>query len=205
MSTTSRGEPGVAEPSSTHQEGAVEMSTLPSSTQPVVHQTLDEDTTAGAEQTQSQEQSFPQPPPPVAQPVASSSTSNHPTRLTRAQSEALGPATEAPIHPPLPTPDRGPTLSITLMLTTGARHPYKIDEKYLRNRGVDVAEGAFDPREINGYKLKELIWTDWRSEWEPKPAGPSSIRLILLGRFVEDKTALKGTDALSHMIGRWWR
>ncbi len=94
------------------------------------------------------------------------------------------------------------------MLTTGARHPYKIDEKYLRSRKVEAkasevkpsagesadesAVPAFDPREISGYKLKELIWTDWRSEWEPRPASPSSIRLIILGRLVEDKAALKG-------------
>lgn len=98
------------------------------------------------------------------------------------------------------------------MLTTGARHPYKIDEKYLRSRKVELKslnpssaeeggegnkEGGasaidFDPREISGYKLKELIWTDWRSEWEARPVSPSSIRLILLGRLVEDKVALKG-------------
>lgn len=82
------------------------------------------------------------------------------------------------------------------MLTTGVRHPYKIDEKYLKNRKVDAVNpmsGDFDPREISGYKLKELIWTDWRGEWEPRPASPSSIRLIILGRLVEDKMALRGT------------
>ena len=80
------------------------------------------------------------------------------------------------------------------MLITGARHPYKIDEKYLSNRKVEAkdAEGNFEPRDISGYKLKELIWTDWRSEWEPRPASPSAIRLIVLGRMVEDKMALKG-------------
>ena len=57
---------------------------------------------------------------------------------------------------------------------------------------TSAADGQFDPREISGYKLKELIWTDWRSEWEPRPASPSSIRLIILGRLLEDKAALKG-------------
>ena len=79
------------------------------------------------------------------------------------------------------------------MLTTGARHPYKIDEKYLKNRKVETGvDGTFDPREISAYKLKELIWTDWRSEWEPRPVSPSSIRLIILGRLLEDKAALRG-------------
>lgn len=114
--------------------------------------------------------------------------------LVRKETEALGPATDAPISPPTNT---GPALSITLMLITGARHPYKIDEKYLRNRKVDpstlqATDGKFEPLQLSGYKLKELIWTDWRSEWEPRPASPSSIRLILLGRLIEDKTPLKG-------------
>lgn len=122
--------------------------------------------------------------------TATSTTQREP--LTRKETEALGPATEGPIAPPT-----GPALSITLMLTTGARHPYRIDEKYLRNRKVEAStlqseEGEFDPRELSGYKLKELIWTDWRSEWEPRPASPSSIRLIILGRLIEDKAVLKG-------------
>jgi hypothetical protein len=82
------------------------------------------------------------------------------------------------------------------MLTTGARHPYTLDEKYLRSRKVtttvDKITGDFDPRLLSGYQLKELIWIDWRSEWEPRPANPSFIRLILMGRMLEDKVALKG-------------
>ena len=129
-------------------------------------------------------------------PTATSTTQRDP--LTRKETEALGPATDAPIAPPTTS---GPALSITLMLITGARHPYKIDEKYLRNRKVEAStlqtsEGNFDPRELSGYKLKELIWTDWRSEWEPRPASPSSIRLIILGRLIEDKAPLKGMCAL---------
>lgn len=128
-------------------------------------------------------------------PTATSTTQRD--TLQRKETEALGPATDAPIAPPTSS---GPALSITLMLTTGARHPYKIDEKYLRNRKVEpstlqTGEGAFDPRELSGYKLKELIWTDWRSEWEPRPVSPSSIRLIILGRFIEDKASLKGESA----------
>jgi hypothetical protein len=146
-------------------------------------------------------------------PLSSDQASTTPARLTRLQSEAgLGPATESPIVPPLPTTDRGPILSITLMLTTGARHPYKIDEKYLRSRKVEGlggeastdGESTFDPREISGYKLKELIWTDWRSEWEPRPASPSSIRLIILGRLVEDKAALKGKSHLLNTERSYW-
>jgi len=81
------------------------------------------------------------------------------------------------------------------MLITGARHPYKIDEKYLRSRNANVTDpkGSFDPLALSGYKLKELIWTDWRTgEWEERPAGPGSIRLIVMGKMVEDKKVLAG-------------
>ncbi|KAK3707506.1 hypothetical protein LTR37_012148 [Vermiconidia calcicola] len=166
----------------------VEMSELPpaaAAADPSLQHT-EPDATAGAPQTDASS--------PTAQqeaPCTKSSTLDPPNRLARLQSEALGPATELPIAPSASS-ERGPTLSITLMLTTGARHPYKIDEKYLRTRKVETTGGNdFDPREISGYKLKELIWTDWRSEWEPRPASPSAIRLIILGRMVEDKSALK--------------
>jgi hypothetical protein len=89
-----------------------------------------------------------------------------------------------------------PALRITLMLTTGARHAYTISQKYLTSRKVTAvdASGAFDPREMSGYKLKELIWTDWRSEWEDRPRDPSSIRLIIMGRMIDDKVNLKGKN-----------
>jgi hypothetical protein len=92
-----------------------------------------------------------------------------------------------------------PALRITLMLTTGARHAYTISQKYLTSRKVTAvdAHGAFDPREMSGYKLKELIWTDWRSEWEDRPRDPSSIRLIIMGRMIDDKVNLKGKNISS--------
>lgn len=120
---------------------------------------------------------------------------SHAPTPTRKQSEALGPATESPTAAPASS---GPALSITLMLTTGARHPYKIDEKYLsaRDTVARAPDGTFDPRMISGYKLKELIWTDWRSEWEPRPAAPGSIRLINMGQMVDDKKTLNGSYTL---------
>ncbi|KAF2217334.1 hypothetical protein CERZMDRAFT_28933, partial [Cercospora zeae-maydis SCOH1-5] len=114
--------------------------------------------------------------------------------LTRTETEHLGPAAEdhTPIAPSTSSTS-GPHLMISLMLITGARHPYKIDEKYLRNRKVAAQNGAgaFDPRELSGYQLKELIWTDWRQEWEPRPSSPGRIRLIIMGRMIEDKGLLK--------------
>jgi hypothetical protein len=70
-------------------------------------------------------------------------------------------ANTAPNQPPTkelkPT---SPTIQITLLLITGARHPYKVDEKYLRKRDIDFADN--DPFTISVYTLKELILRDWR-------------------------------------------
>ncbi|KAI7209681.1 hypothetical protein KC333_g8606 [Hortaea werneckii] len=141
--------------------------------------------------------------PPPSQPQQDPSTH------ARQPSEALGPATETAIsNPTSPTSPTGPVLLITLMLTTGQRHPYKIDEKYLANRNTTATTKTgedFDPLSLSGYKLKELIWTDWRSEWEPRPAAPGSIRLIIYGKMVEDKRCLSdynfnlATNNILHM------
>jgi Ubiquitin-2 like Rad60 SUMO-like len=79
---------------------------------------------------------------------------------------------------------------ITLLLTSGARHPFKLDAKYLSKRNVEVPGN--DPFNLSVYKLKELILREWREEWEARPASPSSIRLISFGKLLEDKAPLKG-------------
>lgn len=91
----------------------------------------------------------------------------------------------------------GSVLVLTLLLpSSGARHPYKIDEKYLAKRNVPVPgtteSGRKDPFSISVYTLKELILREWREEWEAKPSSPSSIRLIHFGRLLDDKITLKG-------------
>lgn len=105
-----------------------------------------------------------------------------------------------------------PICIITLLLPTGARHPYKIDEKYLTKRNVDVPDvteaGKKDPFSISIYTLKELILREWREEWDGKPASPSSIRLIHFGKLLDDKEQLKkyqfssGSPNVVHMSVR---
>ncbi|KAF4625356.1 hypothetical protein G7Y89_g12811 [Cudoniella acicularis] len=129
--------------------------------------------------------------------VASGSSSQPPATISRLDSIAIGPSTDT--HAALPvvpsSHDAGPVLVITLLLTSGARHPYKIDEKYLTKRNVNVPgvteSGRKDPLSISVYTLKELILREWREEWEAQPSSPSSIRLIFFGRLLDDKTPLK--------------
>ncbi|KAH8808925.1 ubiquitin-related domain-containing protein [Xylogone sp. PMI_703] len=121
-------------------------------------------------------------------PSASTDSPSMPRRGTI----AIEPATDVTPVPPANAP--GPVVVITLLLTSGARHPYKIDEKYLAKRNVTVPgvteDGMKDPFSISVYTLKELILREWREEWEPRPSSPSSIRLIYFGRLLDDKAPL---------------
>ncbi|EER24193.1 hypothetical protein CPC735_055630 [Coccidioides posadasii C735 delta SOWgp] len=103
-------------------------------------------------------------------------------------SPAIGPSSDLPSPSPKESEDAGIPLVITLLLTTGARHPFKIDGRYLRKREVNVPDN--DPFAMSVYTLKELIWREWRSEWEPRPSSPSLIRLISFGKLLDDKAPL---------------
>ncbi|KNG51497.1 ubiquitin protein [Stemphylium lycopersici] len=118
-----------------------------------------------------------------------------PSALNRAETEAIGPSTDTPAANPDNT--NGPVLVIMLLLTSGSRHPYKIEEKYLKKRNVKVEN--MDPYNISVYTLKELIWRDWREEWEARPTSPGSIRLIHFGRMLDDKSPLKDSPNVVHM------
>jgi hypothetical protein len=100
----------------------------------------------------------------IAAPIADSAAPASPTKptsppdLNRTETEAIGPSTDTPAVKP--DNSNGPVVIITLLLITGARHPYKIDERYLKKRNVNVED--MDPYNISVYTLKELIWRDWR-------------------------------------------
>ncbi len=128
----------------------VEMRTLPASTTTPT-KSVDAPTTAPADvSTTHVAESDPLKNTETAQPA--------PVTRSRADTEAIGPSTDTPAANPDNT--NGPVLVIMLLLTTGARHPYKIDEKYLKKRNVTVED--MDPYNISVYTLKELIWRDWR-------------------------------------------
>lgn len=142
-------------------------------------------------------------------PVPTNTTS--PSTLDRKVSTAIGPSTDQPTPISKDTDVAGPSLVITLLLTTGARHPFRIDEKYLKKRGVSVADN--DPFGMSVYTLKELVWREWRDgthldvltltlrsnislEWEQRPSSPTAIRLIHFGKLLDDKAPLRGQSLL---------
>jgi hypothetical protein len=80
-----------------------------------------------------------------------------PTQLSTAEDEDDG---DVPTSAAALTP--GASVNITLLLTTGARHPFTIDQKYLKKRNVAPGTEEVDPFQISVYTMKELIWRDWR-------------------------------------------
>ena len=85
----------------------------------------------------------------------------HGPLLTREKTApAIGPSSDKPTPTSKESEIWGPVLMITLLLTNGARHPYKIDGKYLKKRNVSVDDN--NPINMSTYTLKELIWREWR-------------------------------------------
>lgn len=83
-------------------------------------------------------------------------------------------------------------LSITLLLISGVRHQFVMDEAYLTRHSVKTGKEALkDPFEMSVWQLKECIWKDWKEEWDQRPASAMFIRLIHFGRMLEDKHPLK--------------
>lgn len=105
---------------------------------------------------------------PLREPLAITSVNNDTSPLAAAPypltREKTGPAIGPSLDKPAPLPQEsevvGPSLLITLLLITGARHPYKIDEKYLKKRNVNI--DGDNPVNMSVYTLKELIWREWR-------------------------------------------
>jgi len=95
-------------------------------------------------------------PPPITLP---------PAAISRKDSEAIGPSTDLPTPMLRTTTNTGPVMQFTLLLaSTGTRHPYQLNERYLAKRNVQAkgSDGQFDPSAISVYTLKELILKDWR-------------------------------------------
>ena len=89
--------------------------------------------------------------------------STEPTRepLNRQKTApAIGPASDKPLVIEKEPETAGSSIIITLLLSNGARHPYKIDGKYLKKRNVTVTGN--DPVNMSVYTLKELIYREWR-------------------------------------------
>ncbi|KAF3936036.1 hypothetical protein ABW20_dc0100144 [Dactylellina cionopaga] len=86
--------------------------------------------------------------------------------------------------------DTGPGIVITLLILSGARSTFTLNPGYMKRHNVSHA----DAMQMTVYNLKECVWRDWKEEElnTKQPGSPHLIRLILLGRLLEDKMLLKG-------------
>ncbi|KIY48709.1 hypothetical protein FISHEDRAFT_10751, partial [Fistulina hepatica ATCC 64428] len=57
----------------------------------------------------------------------------------------------------------------------------------------------FDPDTTVG-RVKELVWSGWPSEWaDERPPTPSHLRLLHLGKILQDEETLSGLNIPSHI------
>ncbi|KAL9614997.1 MAG: hypothetical protein Q9167_000528 [Letrouitia subvulpina] len=78
--------------------------------------------------------------------------------------EKTTPVISPPSDNSVPSPKElelsSPSLLITLLLLNGARHPFRIDDRFMTKRNVKV--DGNNPVNMSVYTLKELIWREWR-------------------------------------------
>ncbi|KAL9113067.1 MAG: hypothetical protein Q9227_002679 [Pyrenula ochraceoflavens] len=113
-----------------------------------------------------------------------------PSIVTRQMSTQIGPAADSPISLPKEGEAEGPTLAITLLLTNGNRHPFKLDSSYLQKRNVKVP--ANDPFNISVYTLKELILREWRNGCKLNHDAPNVIHMTIKPQEIIDEEDAKG-------------
>ncbi|PGH05590.1 hypothetical protein AJ79_06757 [Helicocarpus griseus UAMH5409] len=196
VSTTSTTTASAPAPESTATASAVDPSHPPATAKSTEHSDPPGTSTTVGENTLASGMPASQPPPavtttangPPQQQTQSTALSPSETRESKPSDPAIGPSSDLPSPASKEAEDSGMVLVINLLLITGARHPFKIDGKYLRKRQVNVPD--YNPYAMSVYTLKELIWKEWRSEWEPRPSSPSSIRLISFGKLLDDKAPL---------------
>ncbi|KAL8999259.1 MAG: hypothetical protein Q9188_005919 [Gyalolechia gomerana] len=126
-----------------------------------------------------------------------------PYPLTR---ERTGPAIGPPLEKPMTNFQEGDSggisLSITLLLISGARHPFKIDERYMKKRNVEVDRN--NPVNMSVYTLKELIWQEWRDGGHSTIPSRSASRKLLTKRMPRWQRPaaeiVTGTSALAAVV-----
>ncbi|GAA5912888.1 hypothetical protein JCM8208_002073 [Rhodotorula glutinis] len=111
------------------------------------------------------------PPPPFSPPPAPS-----------APSSAVPLDAASTLSPKAPAIEPETDGEVELLLLSGKRRRVKV------SRGETVDE------------LVGRVWSDWPADWrasDPAPASASDLRLLHLGHFLEPKSTLSGTSALS--------
>jgi hypothetical protein len=92
------------------------------------------------------------------------------------------PELKAPLSWPAQVTPTPSTLSITVLVQSGARHNFVLDRRFLERHSVKSKAGLLsDPLEMSVLQLKECIWKDWREGWfyHTSPPPPKKIETML--------------------------
>ena len=105
--------------------------------------------------------------------------------------------------PETPAPTENLACRIALLhAQLSSRWTFKIDERYLDKRGVEIpgtsADGRKDPLSLTVKTLKELILREWKAEWQAPPSSVQYIRLIYYGKFLQDEQTLSSKSSCFH-------
>ncbi|KAI5805129.1 hypothetical protein EDC01DRAFT_598979, partial [Geopyxis carbonaria] len=91
-----------------------------------------------------------------------------------------------------PTP--AASLTITVLVQSGAKHQFTLDREYLERHQVKSTSGKdnlTDPFTMTVWQLKECVWKDWREDWDTRPASALFIKLIQFGAYLNDSHLLR--------------
>lgn len=92
-------------------------------------------------------------------------------------------------------------IKITLLLISGQRMIVPIDSEFMNKNDLS---GNENPLDISIGTLKTSLFKDWQESWGNPPAKASNIRLIHLGKILEDEQSLAdcgiSNDSLHNVV-----
>lgn len=83
-------------------------------------------------------------------------------------------------------PEDPNALKLTLLLISGMRTVLKLDQSFLQTHSLSGLA-----QKISVGDLRKSLFKSWRDDWGTSPAGVANIRLIHLGKVLEDSQTLE--------------
>ncbi|ANB12973.1 hypothetical protein AWJ20_1251 [Sugiyamaella lignohabitans] len=127
--------------------------------------------------------------------LASQDTTNQTTttdQYSSIQEEIASKTVKQPEAPAL-------SLELTLLLISGLRVKIKIDDNYMQTHSIPITA----PESMTVGSLKSSLFSSWQDEWGSAPTTTGLIRLIHLGKILEDQQTLEEcslTSSKSHNV-----
>jgi hypothetical protein len=98
-------------------------------------------------------------------------------------------STTSPGHIEPPYTDMG-AIDLTLLLISGLRVSLTLDDHYITTHSLPFRE----PKLITVGGLKQCLFDSWQEDWGVTPTSVANIRLIHLGKVLEEAQTLDGKN-----------